>query len=204
MFCWWQSRWHYYWKFSDVYTNTSRKKERFVSWDWIDIRVKPDGYPKNGDINLFANSDPRKQFPVTPTCRFRGKKNSYFVRWNESGSILNIVERYGNQKLFLFLDIHSSCFEIPFLKYINTPEDHWVVCLGVPYGTALWQVGDSEEQNEPAKKKLLDFMVEIIILFRMQCSFSVHYFSLCHCCIYSNSFWYSEFMWLFYICFNTK
>ena len=51
-----------------------------------------------------------------------------------------------------------------FLKYINTPEDHWVVCLGVPYGTALWQVGDSKEQNgsfnmalTKAKQQLLQF-----------------------------------------------
>ncbi len=26
---------------------------------------------------------------------------------------------------------------------MNNPEDHWVVCLGVPYETALWQVGNS-------------------------------------------------------------
>ena len=39
----------------------------------------------------------------------------------------------------------------------------WYVCLGVPYGTAYWQVGDSKEQNGSfnmamtyAKRKLLD------------------------------------------------
>ena len=38
------------------------------------------------------------------------------------------------------------------------------MCLGVPYGTALWQVGDSKEQNgsfniamTKAKQELLDF-----------------------------------------------
>ena len=36
---------------------------------------------------------------------------------------------------------------MPFLSYINKPKDHWVVCFGLPYGTALWQVGDSKEQN---------------------------------------------------------
>ena len=61
------------------------------------------------------------------------------------------------------MDIKSR-LEVPFLEYINTPTDHWVVCLGVPYGTALWQVGDSKEQNESfniamtkAKQELLDF-----------------------------------------------
>ena len=27
------------------------------------------------------------------------------------------------------------------------PKHEWVVCIGVPYGTALWQVGDASEQN---------------------------------------------------------
>ena len=60
------------------------------------------------------------------------------------------------------MDIKSR-LEVPFLEYINTPTDHWVVCLGVPYGTALWQVGDSKEQNgsfniamTKAKQDLLD------------------------------------------------
>ena len=54
--------------------------------------------------------------------------------------------------------------KLPFLKYINTPTDHWVVCIGVPYGTALWQVGDSKEQNRSfniamtkAKQELLEY-----------------------------------------------
>ena len=53
---------------------------------------------------------------------------------------------------------------MPFLKYINTPTDHWVVCIGVPYGTALWQVGDSKEQNgsfnmaiSKANQEILEF-----------------------------------------------
>ena len=69
-----------------------------------------------------------------------------------------------NNKPFLLLDGHGSRLQMAFLKYINTPEDHWVVCLGVPYGTALWQVGDSKEQNgsfnmalTKAKQQLLQF-----------------------------------------------
>ena len=66
------------------------------------------------------------------------------------------------------LDGHKSRLELPFLQYINTPRDHWVVCIGVPYGTALWQVGDSKEQNGSfniamyrAKKDLLEKKDEI-------------------------------------------
>ena len=61
--------------------------------------------------------------------------------------ILNVVPRDQDKKPFLLLDGHGSRLEMPFLQYINTPTDHWVVCIGVPYGTALWQVGDSKEQN---------------------------------------------------------
>ena len=48
---------------------------------------------------------------------------------------------------FLICDAHGSRFELPFLEYINNPEHEWAVCISVPYGTALWQVGDSSEQN---------------------------------------------------------
>ena len=147
----------------------------------IDIRVKPEGDPNNGDTYFFMNSGPGKYFPGPPTCQFRGREIPALVRWNDSGSItseilvealstldvMNIVDRDENKKPFLLLDGHGSRLEMPFLKYINTPEDHWVVCLGVPYGTALWQVGDSKEQNgsfnmafSKAKQELLNFKIQ--------------------------------------------
>ena len=67
------------------------------------------------------------------------------------------------QTLFLLLDGHSSRFELPFLDCINDEKNKWAVCIGVPYGTAVWQVGDAEEQKgcfkirmSEAKRKLLD------------------------------------------------
>ena len=59
----------------------------------------------------------------------------------------NLFPRNDGVKPFLLLDGHGSRLEYPFLQYINKEEDYWVVCLGVPYGTALWQVGDSKQQN---------------------------------------------------------
>jgi hypothetical protein len=45
---------------------------------------------------------------------------------------------------FLMLDGHGSSFQLPFLNYINSPENSkWTVCIGVPYGTHIWQVRDS-------------------------------------------------------------
>jgi len=48
---------------------------------------------------------------------------------------------------FFLLDGHQSRIELPFLEYVNHPDHPWCACIGVPYGTDLWQVGDSEEQN---------------------------------------------------------
>jgi hypothetical protein len=48
---------------------------------------------------------------------------------------------------FLLLDGHGSRFELEFLEYINTLEHKWNCCIGLPYGTSYWQVGDSSEQN---------------------------------------------------------
>jgi hypothetical protein len=40
------------------------------------------------------------------------------------------------------------------LPYVNNPDHRWFVCIGVPYGTALWQVGDSMEQNGSFKMSM--------------------------------------------------
>lgn len=126
----------------------------------IDINVDPIGNATDSDY-LQKNSGPNKYFPGGPVCHFNGKTIPPFVRWHESGSITSqiltealqtldhfeVFERSESTKPFILLDGHSSRLELPFLKYINNPKDHWVCCIGVPYGTALWQVGDSKQQN---------------------------------------------------------
>ena len=71
-------------------------------------------------------------------------------------SILTTLDKYevfSRQEAlpFLVCDAHGSRFERPFLEYINYPQNEWAVCIGVPYGTALWQVGDSPETNGTMK-----------------------------------------------------
>ena len=65
--------------------------------------------------------------------------------------------------LFAMFDGHKGLLELPFLKYLNDKTTEWCVCLGVPYETVYWQVGDSKEQHgsftmamTDAKRKLLD------------------------------------------------
>ena len=142
----------------------------------IDINVQPVGDVNDEDF-VQNNSGPGKYYPGGAVCEFNGKKIPPFVRWHESGSItseilkealqtldhLNIFNRDECLSPLLLLDGHSSRLELPFLQYINNPKDHWVTCIGVPYGTALWQVGDSKEQNgsfnigmTKAKQKLIE------------------------------------------------
>ena len=50
-------------------------------------------------------------------------------------------------KPLLLVDGHGSRFEIPFLRYISDEAHEWTVVTRVPYGTTLWQVGDSPKHT---------------------------------------------------------
>ena len=76
---------------------------------------------------------------------------------------LEVFDRSRGQTPCVLLDGHGSRFGLPFLQYIVEPPHEWCVVIGVPYGTALWQVGDSPEQNGSlnmasvkAKRKIME------------------------------------------------
>jgi hypothetical protein len=48
------------------------------------------------------------------------------------------------------------------LRYISSNETKWTVCVGVPYGTHLWQVGDSAEQIRAFKMASIKAKQKII------------------------------------------
>ena len=60
------------------------------------------------------------------------------------------------------LDGHGSRFALNFVQYVTDPLHEWAVCIGVPYGTSLWQVGDSSEQNGSYKIELARAKNELI------------------------------------------
>ena len=119
----------------------------------------------DGDEATFfqTNYGCNKLFPGGPTCRFKGHDVPAFVTFTDHGGIdgatlteifarLDSIGIYREDRLhgytpFVLMDGHQSRFELEFLEYINHKDHPWKVCLGVPYGTALWQVGDSSEQN---------------------------------------------------------
>jgi hypothetical protein len=115
-----------------------------------------------GDDSLRGNYGPGKRYPGAPTCNFRGILVPPFVCCTPKGGITSellkqMLERMDSLDLFprtdggplpfLLLDGHGSRFQLPFLRYIRDKAHEWKVCIGVPNGTAHWQVGDSAEQN---------------------------------------------------------
>ena len=104
-----------------------------------------------------------KLFPGGPTCVFRGVEVPCFCRYSSNGSInttilkeiletLDVKNIYTNERAkgktpFILLDGHGSRFGHDFLSYMTDKKHPWTICIGVPYGTASWQVGDSTEQN---------------------------------------------------------
>ena len=63
---------------------------------------------------------------------------------------------------FLLLDGHRSHFEEEFLEFVNSPEHKWKVCISIPYGMHLWQVGDSKEQNGSFKCSSKNFKAALV------------------------------------------
>ena len=130
----------------------------------------------NVTTNLEENSHgPEKYYPYGPTCHVNGKVVETLVTCSESGSItseiLTQVLTHLDTHLcwdrveatpFLLLDGHGSRFELPFLNYIRSEETKWKVCIGVPYGTNLWQVGDSAQQNGAFKSKLSEEKAKLL------------------------------------------
>ena len=60
---------------------------------------------------------------------------------------MNVFERKNGLNPCLLIDGHRSRLEYSFLEYICNPLHEWVVAILMPYGTDLWQVGDTIEQN---------------------------------------------------------
>lgn len=123
------------------------------------------------DYEFFLNNIGKdKLYPGGPTCNFKGKDVPCMVEFSDSGGItssiltkifqtidtLKIYENDRNEGLrpYIILDGHQSRFDLDFLTYMNDESHPWSVVIGVPYGTALWQVGDSQQQNGMFKVRL--------------------------------------------------
>jgi hypothetical protein len=126
--------------------------------------------------NLAENSHGLdKYFPFGPICDVDGKQIPTFMANSEKGGITpeiltGALKQIDTYHVFdrteatpvLLLDGHGSRFDFEFLNYVNNDGSKWCVLLGVPYGTHLWQVADSSEQNgcnKMALQKAKDFVI---------------------------------------------
>jgi hypothetical protein len=112
--------------------------------------------------NIRSMTGKGKVYPFGPECVFRGKVVPCLTEWSKHGGInstiltnclrhtdaLDLFERSNNLKPFVLLDGHSSRFDLEVVNYIRDEEHPWSVCIGLPYGTHIWQVGDSPQQNQ--------------------------------------------------------
>jgi hypothetical protein len=62
-----------------------------------------------------------------------------------------LFDRSNGTNPCLLCDCHGSRFEEPFLEYTLEYNMPWTCCIGVPYGTSVWQLRDSAEQNGTVK-----------------------------------------------------
>jgi hypothetical protein len=132
------------------------------------IPAETDG--EDADDVFLKNMGKGLLYPCGPTCEYNGKTIPCMVEFNAGGGInaniltnilktldqLAIFSRKNGIRPFVLLDGHSTRFDIQFLEYINNTDHKWSVCIGVPYGTSLWQVGDSVHQNGQFKVKITE------------------------------------------------
>jgi hypothetical protein len=120
------------------------------------------------DDTFIKNMGKGLQYLCGPTCCYDGIEIPCMVAFNPGGGMtapiltdifrtldkLAIFTHKNGIRPFVLLDGHSTRFGLEFLEYINKTEHRWSVCIGVPYGTSLWQVGDSVHQNGQFKVKI--------------------------------------------------
>jgi hypothetical protein len=139
------------------------------SWRFgIDIMKEVQTEGTNAEV-FSVNSGSGTAMCGGPICRFNGIDIPCFVCTSPKASItsqlladmlqfldgFNIFDRTDNNRPFLLLDGHHSRLDLPFIDYIHGNGHEWVACIGVPYGTHLWQVADSPQLNGSFKTELV-------------------------------------------------
>ena len=144
----------------------SELEEVPIHWQsGIDITVEP-VKGADGKIDAKLNLGEGKYYPGGPKCSYNGKVMDCLTFCSPSGGItgailVEILKYFDKVELcprvsggpipVLIVDGHQSRLDPGLVSYINGEGHKWKVCLGVPYATTIWQVGDASEQNGNSK-----------------------------------------------------
>jgi hypothetical protein len=140
------------------------KTKNYLVESGVDTEVLEMRKQDESEIEHYMNNmGKNKKYPCGPTCTYNDIDIPCLVEFSESGGItpsilvkifatLDHLDLFGKDRAnslrpYVILDGHNSRFDIDFLRYINQSSHRWSVVIGVPYGTALWQVGDLVQQN---------------------------------------------------------
>lgn len=141
----------------------------------VDERI--DMIPGENELELLKNNYGQgNAMQGGPQCVYKGKTIPCFVASSPASSItgillmemlktidsFNLFDRTNGNIPFLLLDGHQSRLQLPFLRYINSSETKWMVNIGVPYGTHLWQPADSAQLNGSFKCNLAKAKLQYI------------------------------------------
>jgi hypothetical protein len=91
-----------------------------------------------------------------------GMTGSILTRIFKTLDELEVFDRSDKKRPFILLDGHASRFDSEFLNYVNDDQHRLSVCIGVPYGTSLWQVGDSVYQNGQFKIRVTLYKEQLL------------------------------------------
>jgi hypothetical protein len=123
----------------------------------------------DNDLETYMMNRPKGVSIGGPVCNFNGIEIPTFVCATPNASITSellakMLEQIDNFNVFprspeegvpfLLVDGHHSRTRLPFLEYIVDPAHQWRVCIGVPYGTHVWQPHDSTELNGSFKSRI--------------------------------------------------
>ena len=129
------------------------------------------------DFGDQSNHGKGNRFPGGPVCHFRGKTIPCLVASSRSGGITseiltNILRHLDKHGVYdrdndpftptIQLDCHHTRFQMDFLNYCVEPETKWVVTMGCPEATHLWQIQDASELNGQHKTAMYKYKSNLI------------------------------------------
>ena len=152
------------------------KKLEYSEINGLDVTKIQDSTNHNlTSKDVLENIGTVKLYPQGPVCHFCGVRIPAIVTCSEDGGInadiltdcLRYLDKLGiyDRSIaipMLICDGHQTRFNLVFMKYTNTKATRWNGAIGVLYGTHIWQVGDSEEQNRTYKMMTYDAQSKLI------------------------------------------